>query len=324
MKILIIRFSSIGDIVLTTPVIRAAHLQLGAEVHYLTKERYRELLTSNPYVHRIHCLGSSFQALIRELKKERFDRIIDLHHNIRSARVKAALGRPSRSFFKANIEKWLMVRFKINLLPKEHIVDRYLKTLGMPETEWDGEGLDFFFKEDKDLFDRLEIQAPFTAIALGAAHATKQIPVQLIEEVIRYRPGRYVLLGGDDVTQSGEQLARQFSQVQNLCGKLSMAESAQVIRDCQCLITGDTGMMHIGAALQIPMISVWGNTIPELGMYPYYGKNGSSRHRLIEQSLSCRPCSKTGFKVCPKGHFKCMLNHDPILLSNALDALGPG
>src|SRR5438093_10063341 len=130
MKILIIRFSSIGDIVLTTPVIRCLKKQVAnAEIHYLTKKGYAPILSANPFVDKLHILDNDLDAVITELKRENFDLIVDLHHNLRSLKVKKSLKVPARSFNKLNIEKWLLTNLKLNVMPSEHIVDRYLKTV---------------------------------------------------------------------------------------------------------------------------------------------------------------------------------------------------
>jgi ADP-heptose:LPS heptosyltransferase len=129
LKILIIRFSSIGDIVLTTPVIRCLKQQLkGAEIHYLTKKNFETVLSSNRYIDKLHLLDKKLSVTISRLKAEKFDVVIDLHHNLRTLIIKTRLGVRSSSFDKLNWQKWLIVNFKINRLPAVHIVDRYLKT----------------------------------------------------------------------------------------------------------------------------------------------------------------------------------------------------
>ena len=128
-KILILRFSSIGDIVLTTPVPRTLKAQLDAKIHYATKKNYRVVLEGNPYIDKLHLLEDDLGALITELKAEKFDYIIDLHHNLRTLMIKRRLGVKAYSFNKLNVEKWLMTNFKINKLPNVHIVDRYMETL---------------------------------------------------------------------------------------------------------------------------------------------------------------------------------------------------
>jgi ADP-heptose:LPS heptosyltransferase len=95
-------------------------------------------------------------------------------------------------------------------------------------------------------------------------------------------------------------------QIVNACGKFSLQQSASIVKQAAVLLTHDTGLMHIASAFQIPIVSVWGNTVPALGMYPYYPQNekGFSIHEV--SNLKCRPCSKIGFKTCPKKHFNCM------------------
>src|ERR1700754_5024733 len=145
MKFLIIRFSSIGDVVLTTPVVRCLKRQIAtAEVHYLTKASFRPILAANPYVDKIHCLGDDFDVMIEALRREDFDYVIDLHHNLRTLKVKKALGKQAFSFNKLNIEKWWYTNFKWNKMPAIHIVDRYLETLSSFGVKNDGAGLDYF------------------------------------------------------------------------------------------------------------------------------------------------------------------------------------
>ncbi|MBC7391368.1 MAG: glycosyltransferase family 9 protein, partial [Opitutaceae bacterium] len=145
MKILIIRFSSIGDIVLTTPVIRGITQQLhGSEVHYCTKAAFHQVLATNPYISKFHFLEDSLPKLISELTAEKFDLVIDLHNNLRTRIIKFILGIPSKSFEKLNWEKWQMVNLKKNKLPKIHIVDRYFKTVERLAVSYDGRGLDYF------------------------------------------------------------------------------------------------------------------------------------------------------------------------------------
>ena len=127
-KILIVRFSSIGDIVLTSPVIRCLKQQLkDVEIHYLTKENFKSVVELNPNIDKLHTFKKDLKPVLNQLKKEKFDYVIDLHKNIRSFRVKLALGCKSYSFKKLNFEKWLLVNFKINHLHKKHIVERYLE-----------------------------------------------------------------------------------------------------------------------------------------------------------------------------------------------------
>src|SRR5438552_4036278 len=130
MKFLIIRFSSIGDIFLTTSFVRYLKKPVPhSEIHYLTKENFHSILANNPYIDKIHLLAHSWELMIHELGLEEYDHIIDLHHNLRTLRVKKTLGKPARSFNKLNIQKYIYVNLKWNVMPDVHIVDRYMKTV---------------------------------------------------------------------------------------------------------------------------------------------------------------------------------------------------
>ena len=310
-KVLIIRFSSIGDIVLTTPVVRCLKKQLSVEVHYLTKKSFQKLVLSNPYIDKVYSIQKNVTEISDELKKEGYDCIIDLHKNIRTKQVRALLRVPYYTFDKINWQKWVMVNFKINKLPKVHIVDRYMesvKTLGVIN---DGEGLDYFLPNDLNV-DASDFPQSWIVFAIGGAHATKRLPTEKIIDICKKIKTPIILIGGKEDATIGKNvvLTLQSNNIINKCGTTSIDESAWIIKNAQQVITHDTGMMHIAAAFQKKIISIWGNTIPEFGMYPYY-KNGIDNNKSVEvENLSCRPCSKIGFDKCPKGHFKCMREID--------------
>lgn len=313
MKVLVIRFSSIGDIVLTTPVMRCLKQQLpDVTVHYLTKKSFRGLVETNPYVDKVHVLGDDWEAMIAELQAEQFDLVVDLHKNLRTLRVKRALRKVKNvSFPKLNIEKWLFTSFlKINRLPKEHIVDRYLATVAHLGVKNDGRGLDYFIpKQDEvDAGDLpMSHQAGYVGVVIGAALNTKKLPVEKLKELCRLINRPIVLLGGPEDREEGEEIASvDRVKIYNACGKFKLNESACLVRNARIVVTHDTGLMHIAAAFKKPVISVWGNTVPDFGMTPYYGDAKVSSTLFEVEGLSCRPCSKIGYKKCPRGHFKCM------------------
>lgn len=315
MKILIIRFSSIGDIVLTTPVIRCIRKQLpSAKIHYLTKKQFSAILDTNPYLDRIHLLNEKFNETIEELKAEKFDVILDLHKNLRTFRVKTSLGVSSHSFDKLNIEKWLMTNFKIDRLPDIHIVDRYLQTAASLKIKNDGEGLDYFIPENAIVNLATlpgEVSSGYICIVIGAAHATKKLPPAKVVEVIDRISKPVILIGGKADFEEGEEIRKQASGfVFNSCGLYNLLQSASIVQQSQAVVSNDTGFMHIAAALKKPVVAVWGNTIPEFGMYPYYGDHKIPTTNFEVKNLPCRPCSKIGYNRCPKKHFKCMLEQD--------------
>jgi len=327
MKFLVIRFSSIGDIVLTTPVVRCLKRQLvTAEVHYLTKGAFKPILEANPYIDKIHCLGSGddLAALVEALREEDYDYVIDLHHNLRTLKVKRALGKKAFAFRKLNLEKWWYTNFKWNRLPAVHIVDRYMETVAGFGIRNDGAGLDYFIPE-ADALKAGDIptahQAGYAGLVIGAALPTKKLPYHKLAEICERARHPMILLGGPEDAEVGEKLAAiDPIKIYNACGKFNINESAGLVRQAKLIVTHDTGLMHIAAAFRRPVLSIWGNTVPEFGMYPYYGDNylshfpGTGRElfgklpfAMMEvKGLSCRPCSKIGYQKCPKGHFKCM------------------
>ncbi len=315
MKFLIVRFSSIGDIVLTTPVIRCLKQQTqGAQIHYLTKFSFQEVISSNPYIDKFHYLNNDWDLLMHELKEEQFDYIIDLHHNLRTLKVKKALKVKSFSFRKLNIEKWLLTNLMINRLPDVHIVDRYMETLKEFGVKNDGKGLDYFIPKEEEI---RQTDLPhshhlgYIGISIGGAHATKRLPLHKLIELCSAIDHPIVLMGGKEDVSTAEQITGVDSiKIYNACGKFSINESADLVRKAKLLITHDTGLMHIASAFKKPVISIWGNTVPAFGMTPYYGNNPVNSSMFQVAGLRCRPCSKIGYEKCPKGHFKCMEQQD--------------
>lgn len=325
-KILVIRFSSIGDIVLTTPVVRALHQQLGAEVHFLTKGTFAPILLSNPNIAKVITLQDDFNLFIHALKEEQYDHVIDLHHNIRTKRIKMALGRPATSFHKLNFEKWLLVRTGINKLPGTHIVDRYMAAASITGAVSDGQGLDFFIPVEKEVNVRSTFgfeAGSYVSVVIGAAHQTKCLTAAQIADLCNLLNRPVILLGGKDETEKAENILSNTAatQIISACGQLDILQSASVLRQSGSVITHDTGLMHIAAALKKPQVVVWGNTVPQFGMYPYYGNVKIEWINIEQSNLKCRPCSKLGFSHCPKGHFKCILNHDMAVIADAAVSL---
>ena len=313
MKILLIRFSSIGDIVLTTPVIRCIKRQMDddVELHMLTRDKFESLSYNNPYIDKTHEYGNSLREVIKELKKEEFDYVVDLQKNSLSRRVCWALGCEHHSFHKLDFKKMLLTTFKINKLPNVHIVDRYFEAVEPLDVKNDGRGLEFYISEsnmmqEPDLPE--EFRNGFYAVVVGGSYNTKVIPTEKLVEIIEKLDEPVILLGGPGDMQRAKQVADAVGEnVWNPVGMLNLEQSAAIIKMSKAVLTSDTGMMHIAAALNKPMVSVWGNTVPEFGMYQLYPKGSINKLNIVEiKDLKCRPCSKLGYKKCPKGHFKCM------------------
>jgi ADP-heptose:LPS heptosyltransferase len=318
LKILVLRFSSIGDIVLATPVIRALKTQLtGAEVHVATKQNFAQVLQHNPYIDKLHFLiDFGINPLAAQLKEEKFDFVVDLHNNARTWRLRRMLGVAGKAFNKLNRQKWLLVNFKINLLPKVHIVERYLAAAAPLGIVDDGKGLDFFIPEEAEVpISELPVthRNGYWAYAIGGQHYTKKLPVDRMIDLLEKLQQPVVLLGGKEDATIARALESYFNRAEvksvplyNACGKYSLHQSASLLRQSLAVITHDTGLMHIAAALGKKVYSIWGNTVPDFGMYPF-----RTEFEVLERpGLYCRPCSKIGYDRCPLGHFKCMREID--------------
>lgn len=317
MKILVIRFSSIGDIVLTTPVMRVLKKQLiGAEVHFLIKKQFASIVESNPYIDKVHTFAGDLSHLMEELKLEQFDYIIDLHKNFRSYRIRWTLGVKTLSYRKLSVEKFLLTKFGIDRMPGRHITQRCLDAVLPLGVEDDGLGLDYFIPE-KDHVDPQQLpkahQTGFVAIVIGASYFTKKLPVHQLQALCREIQQPIILVGGKEDAEEGEQIASvDIVRIFNACGKFNLHASADLLRQSRLVISHDTGMQYIACALQKRVLAIWGGTSPKLDVEPYYGTQQKEvlYKNFVVPNLTCQPCSNFGTKTCPKGHFKCMEQQD--------------
>ena len=313
-KFLVIRLSSIGDIVLTSPLLRCLKNQVpDAEIHFVVKKQYKEVVAYNPHIKKVWLYHNNLKTLVNDLKKEKFHYVIDLHHNIRTFRIKNQLRVLSFSFNKLNIEKWLMVTLKMNRLPEKHIVERYIETLKLFNVKDDGEGLDYYISPEDEIFSKeteSTFSEEFVALCIGAQHYTKRMPAEMLIKLCNKISLPVIILGGKEDEATAKMICSlsENKNITSLAGKISINQSAVVIKKSAVVITHDTGMMHIAAAFKKKILSIWGNTIPEFGMYPFRPGDGSYIFEV--KGLSCRPCSKIGFRKCPKSHFKCMKDQD--------------
>ncbi len=311
-KFLIVRFSSIGDIVLTTPVVRCLKQQVpNAEVHYLTKPQYVSVLDNNPYLDKIHVLQENINDTVVDIQNENFDYLVDLHHNLRTSILKRKLPIVSFAFDKLNWKKWLLVNLKINKMPDCHIVDRYMDTLNVFDVTNDNKGLDYFIPlKDEIVPEQMHsaFRGKYICLIIGATYETKQIPQNKLINIANGVGVPVCLIGGKDVQDKATEIEKYLKiPFLNTVGKINLHQSASFIRQSALVITPDTGMMHIASAFKKDIISLWGNTVADFGMYPYLSGDKS---KVFDVELSCRPCSKIGFKKCPKKHFNCMNNID--------------
>lgn len=305
-KVLVIRFSSIGDIVLCSPVFRLIKEQLQSEVHWLTKTNYSFINEHNPYIDKTHLYQKNFSSLTDQLNNENFDLVIDLHKNLRSWRFKQALKKPSLTFDKRNIEKWILVNLHRDWMREpRHLVDRYLNAIAPLGITDDGQGLDYFYGP------ATKNPVPFKnyiAYGIGGTYRTKKMPADQIVRHFSNLPLPLVLLGGKSETDASEYIQKHLGKhCVNMVNQCDLHTTGRILDDAKFVISHDTATMHMAAAFRKKILSVWGATAPELGMTPYLPKQFKENSVLLEkEDLPCHPCSKLGNAQCPKGHFKCL------------------
>ena len=317
MKFLVIRFSSIGDIVLTTPAIRCLKQQVpAAEVHFLTKRSFKAVTETNPYIDRFFYYQDNLGELIHQLKQERYDYIIDLHKNFRTYRIRWSLRTKTLAYHKESIRKFLLTKLHINWMTGRHIVDRCLDALQPLGVKDDGKGMDYFIPEEQHTSAKdipTAHSAGFVAIVIGASYYTKKLPVTKLQQLCLELKYPVILVGGKEDELEGEQIASVDPvSIYNACGKFSLHESADLVDKAKLVISHDTGLQYIACALSKPVLAIWGGTSPLIDVEPYYGTNQlqPGYTNFIVPGLRCQPCSNFGTNTCPKGHFKCMQQQD--------------
>lgn len=324
-RILVIRLSSMGDIVLTTPVLRALHSQLhgGAEVHMLVKESFAFLVQHNPHVDRVHTFRTTVQEALPALEQLEFDYVIDLQRNFRSRIVIRRLGALAFRFRKCNFIKWLWVNTGWRIRPIPHVVERYMETLSAFGVKDDGKGLDCVIPDQERVaLDTLPEahRAGYVAMAIGGAHVGKRMTTGQWAAVCRLLDYPVVLLGGpEDAAAAAEIEALAGGKVWSGAGRLTVHQGADLMRQARVVVSGDTGMMHLAAALRCRIVSVWGCTVPGLGMAPWRPHPGSV---IIEpKGRRRRPCSKLGNRCRYGARNRCITAVDPEEVAEAVRRL---
>jgi len=320
MRLLFIRFSSIGDIVFTTPAIRCAKQQIpGVELHFLTKASMKAVTEANPYIDHFHYFDKDLNTTIKNLKACGFDYIIDLHKNYRTYKIQKALGVPSLSYQKLSLQKLLLTKLHLNYMPARHIVDRSLDALSALGVVNDGKGLDYFIPKETVLPSNAlpaAFQSGYIALVIGASYASKKLPVASLQALCHKIPYPIVLIGGKDDQAEGVAIeAVNPIKIFNACGKFNLHESALLVKQSRTVISHDTGFLYIACAFHKKTVAIWGATAPALQVEPYYpaaqqeNKNEMYFNAIVP-NLPCQPCSNYGTKQCPQGHFACMKKQD--------------
>ncbi len=321
-KLLIIRLSSLGDVLLSTPLIRTIKEKYPQiEVDYLVKERYKDILIQNPYLNNLHTYSgdkSRIVELIDSLKNQDYELIIDLQNNLVSKKIRSFLKTSEIKFNKNNLDKLLLVRLKINRLKDAPPIPvRY--ALVLEEFQLDDNGLDLF--TDKTTSGLLkEKKYKYIGFCPGSRHFTKMWPKEYyirLGELLIKEDYNIVLFGGKDDKKTCKEISSKISGSIDLSNDDDILQTAADMKICDAIICNDSGLMHAACALKVPVLTFFGSTVKEFGFTPYKNRNII----LENNSLSCRPCTHIGKSYCPRGHFRCMLDINPENAFNKLNFL---
>jgi heptosyltransferase-2 len=324
-KILIIRLSSIGDILLSTPFIRQVRETYPkAKIDFIVKNIYKDLLNFNPHINKLYSLKlnegrKELNELKTILREKSYNVVFDLHNNLRSNYLKRGIhAERTYSIKKEKIKQTLLVRLKINLYDSETpIPDKYLSAAKDYDVVDDGNGLELFWNKNtidtaqkKAISMGLDLNNRFICFAPGAGFFTKRWPEEkfdnLVDLIKKDHKIQIVILGDDKDREIGSLLKKQKNTIDS-SGKLSLLETAYIISKGIMILTNDSGLMHMATAVKTPVVAIFGSTVKELGFFPYRAES-----LVVENSgLSCRPCSHIGRNTCPKDHFKCMMEITP-------------
>lgn len=331
-KILIIRLSSIGDILLATPLIRVLRKKFpGAQIDFLTKSRFRELLENNPHLNRLLLFDdqagfAELRRIKREIQQQNYDWLVDIHGNTRSAYLKWLTHfKQTFTFNKRKLRRFVLVQFKKNLFSKIlPVYQRYIEPLNPFGVEDDGAGLEFHFapevpgKIQKKYEEFLKKHPVCIGLAPGAGYETKRWPAEYFSQSMNWLTSKLnigiILFGGKPEMALGESIRDGFKgDALNTCGQLSLQEAAALMQQCNVVISNDTGLMHLAAALNKKLVAIFGSTTAELGFFP-----NATEQVILQRDLDCRPCSHVGRHKCPKKHFRCMRDIQPESVSAAV------
>jgi heptosyltransferase-2 len=310
-RVLIIRLSSLGDILLTTPLIRSINNKYpNLQIDFILKEQYLEVLQFNPYLSRIFKYPAGPQEkrqLFKTLRKNKYDLVIDLQNNLRSFRLRWLLNAPAVKFNKKSLSKFLLVHFKYNRLQDAGpIPGRYARALG--NFRLDSEGLDFDIP--RSTTSQLTDFNRYIGFAPGSRHLTKMWPRQYYADLgnlLMSKGYLIVLFGGKSDLQICYELSAKIPGSINLCNEDKIFNTAIDMKKCRAVVANDSGLMHLACSLKIFVLAVYGSTVKEFGFMPYRCKSSV----LENIGLYCRPCTHIGRDTCPENHFRCMIELSP-------------
>jgi len=322
-RILILRLSSIGDILLSTPFLRQTRLKYpDATIDMVVKKQFSEIVKYNPNIDSVYEIDTSKKiiGLIKlgfYLGRFEYDFVFDIHNNYRTRILTALLQyKTVRRIKKDKLKRFILINYKKNFY--DHVAtipERYLETGKIAGIKDDDNGLELFWQNDTEisiynLLSRNKLQSTFIAIAPGAGFFTKRWPIsyfsELISLIITNTNYSVVILGSEHEAEEFKYF-QSTDRVYNFTGQLSLLETAALLSRSKLLVCNDSGIMHMAASVKVPILAIFGSTVQELGFFPYR----SDSIILENKNLSCRPCSHIGRNKCPKKHFNCMMEITP-------------
>ena len=333
-KTLVLRLSSIGDVILATPFIRALKAAFPtASIDVAVKSEFSDLLAHNPHIDRLITLDTStgraaLRALRDDLRVSGYDAVFDLHGNFRTRMLRRGVAAVTRVIRKRSMQRLLLVCFKLNLLRNAPSVsERYHHTGVDFGIRSDGGAPEVFVPEDveravygtlRDL--GISDDAVVIGLAPGARHFTKRWPAEYWAELAmllsRKAGVRMLLLGGEADRECATAISRAASGAAvNVCGAFSLLESAAALGRCAAVCANDSGLMHLATARGVPVVALFGSTVREFGFFPM-----GARSTVLEvERLACRPCTHLGRDRCPEGHFRCLRDVLPERVARAVE-----
>ncbi|HLF20541.1 MAG TPA: lipopolysaccharide heptosyltransferase II [Bacteroidota bacterium] len=325
-KTLVVRFSSVGDIILSTPLLRVLRQRFpDGQIDYVTKKEYAELVRSNHNLNVTYEFDASkgFQGLrqLRQrIRSEKYNLIVDIHNNLRSSYLRSFTGAEVVIVNKRQFDRYLLVKLRKNIYREVvPVSDRYIECVRKYGVKNDGRGLELHIPDDvlfgvSSKIARLALSRFEKVIGLcpSSRHFTKRWPEDRFTEVgvrfARNHQSKVLIFGGPDDVERCSRIAGQINaeagpeRATDFSGQLTLLETAAAMQFCDVIVTNDSGLMHIADAMNKKLVGIFGSTVKEFGFFP----QGPHSIVIERNGLYCRPCSAIGRSSCPESHFRCM------------------
>lgn len=307
-KILIVRLSSLGDILLTTPLISEIKLNYPqVEIDFLLKPHYADVYKFNSHVsHLMLYEKSNLKSLKKLIKENHYDAVVDLQNNLRTKLLLCFLSVPKLKFKKPSLKKFLLVKFKKNYFKEiVPIPQMYANTLNLKLSK--EQSLELFNKDGK-----VENSSQNNVIGFcpGSKHFTKTWLEEYFVElgnILTEKGYKIYLFGGSIEKDKCKLLSERIKNSSDFSNENDLLTTAELMKKCKLIVSNDSALMHLASAIKIPIVAIFGSSVKEFGFEPF-----NVKHEIMEvKNLDCRPCSHVGRNICPKGHFKCMIEIKP-------------